>query len=247
MASLALMMLAALARPPAWDFELGPLVVREDGLHVEPRLELGANVGNIRVHAGLEDVRDGLSLSAGAEVRQKFTASAASLDELFSKLEAQDGLADDALNPIVHSLANISRAVFHLAGVNILDSRGFESVHGEVVVKSGVGFGSKAAFGWADAEGFHMLGAGGEVMTGLGVGLSIFMGIRSRHDGVAPDLKVIVTASNIGIKLKMRRALRAHLTQDGQVGMRAGALVAAADARGEPPSTTVSLRTRRGG
>ena len=92
-----------------------------------------------------------------------------------------------------------------------------------------------------------MLGAGGEVMTGLGVGLSIFVGIRSRHDGVAPDLKVIVTASNVGIKLKMRRALRAHLTQDGQVGMRAGALVAAADARGEPPSTTLSLRTRRGG
>ena len=245
MAGLSLM-LAALARPPAWDFEVGPLVARPDGLHVEPRLDLGGRVGNFRVHAGLEDVREGLSLSAGAEVNQKFTASAANLDELFTKLEAQDGLADDVLNPIVHSMSNVSRTVFHLVGTNILDSHGFESVDGEVTLKSGIGVGTKAAFGWADAEGFHMLGAGGHIMTGLGVGLSIFVGIRSRHDGGLPDLKIIIAAPNVALKLKIRRA---RLRRDAMPSLEYPSVLDRAAHGHAPPEplalASPRLRTRR--
>ena len=63
------LVLAALVKP-LWEVDAGPLVVGSNGLHAEPQLDFGAHLGNFRLHAGLEDVRDGLSISAGAEVAQ---------------------------------------------------------------------------------------------------------------------------------------------------------------------------------
>lgn len=206
------LLLVTLTRPLPWDVELGPLVVTAGGLHLEPRLEIGGRVGHVRAKAGFGDLRNGVSFGVGANVEETFTTTAANLTGLVSNLRAQNRLSDKLLIPMVNVLGTVSREVVRLVHVNISEPDEIERVDGELVIKSGIGTSSAAAFGWSDTEGYHMIGAGGQVMSALGVGFSLFVGMRGKD-----SVKVVIIMPNIGLKLKLHRRWPNHDKSDSVV------------------------------
>lgn len=175
-----------------WGIDLGPISIGSSGVGVKPQFKLGGNVGNFSAGGGIGDVRDGLSLEAGAEVKQTFNASGNSLAQFFQNLKAKDGLADDVINPVIREMNKIISEVIRMIGIDIRTGH----ISGDMSVQSGVGVGGAAAFGWQDSEGYNMAGAGGKVAAGVSLSVSIFAGVKQGNKA-----KVIITGANFGIKM----------------------------------------------
>lgn len=190
------------ATSDSWGVDLGPLSVGTDGVNVRPALLLGVHKGNMDVHAGVSDLRGGEGLKVGAsmDVKQTFKATGSSLTDFLVSLRAEDeSRLADLLNPILAHIDSVVAAVLKRTGVDV---SGPARVEGTLQVKVGVGAGAAVALGWRDAEGYRMVGAGGDVAALVSLGASVFAGVK---DVRRPrDVKLQIGGSNFEMKIKIK-------------------------------------------
>ena len=142
-----------------WNVNFGPLTIGDKGVDVRPKMDFGIEYGNFSINAGVGDVRDSLSLGVDANVNQRFRASGWGLKEFLHNLKAQDGIADEYINPLLEESNKIVAEVLRLIDMDIRGAH----IDGVMKVESGIGIHGSASLGWQDTEGYHMVGAGGKV------------------------------------------------------------------------------------
>jgi hypothetical protein len=142
-----------------WNVNVGPLAISDKGVNVRPKMDLGVSYGNFSCNAGVGDVRDSLSFGVDANVNQQFHASGIGLKQFLANLKAQDGIADDFINPLIQQSNKIVAEVLRLIGMDIRGAH----IDGVMKLETGFGFHGSASLGWRDTDGYHMVGAGGKV------------------------------------------------------------------------------------
>lgn len=142
-----------------WNVNLGPLAISDKGVDVRPKMDIGVAYGNFYCNAGVGDVRDSLSFGLDANVNQQFHASGIGLKQFLANLKAQDGIADDYINPLMQQSNKIVAEVLRLIDMDIRGAH----IDGVMKMETGFGFHGSASLGWRDTEGYHMVGAGGKV------------------------------------------------------------------------------------
>jgi len=210
---------------------LGPLAISDKGVDVRPKMDIGVAYGNFYCNAGVGDVRDSLSFGLDANVNQQFHASGIGLKQFLANLKAQDGIADDYINPLMQQSNKIVAEVLRLIDMDIRGAH----IDGVMKMETGFGFHGSASLGWRDTEGYHMVGAGGKIATGLHLSISLFAGAKSNR-----EIKVIIGAANYGIRMKIRSEFDMR-AEDGKYDR----LVEESDGAGQPASTGGSAGTRR--
>jgi len=180
------------------QLNLGPLSIGTDGIDVKPQFLVGVQAGNFSAKAGLHDVRDGLKVSAGANVKVECHSKGRSIKSLHDNLEC-DTTGFNAALKVAKKLfltGEIFGLVAHILGLQKSDveqsvKRG-DAMRLNVIVSSGVGGGLEVRLGWEDTKGYHMLGAGGSAKAVVHLGANIFAGVHRN----GKSLKVIVGVNN---------------------------------------------------
>jgi hypothetical protein len=67
-----------------WSFDVGPLHMGSEGVGVRPQMKVGYADDNVKLAAGLDDVRDGISGGVMGRVHRKYTAEGNSMKEVRS-------------------------------------------------------------------------------------------------------------------------------------------------------------------
>jgi hypothetical protein len=142
-----------------WNVNFGPLAVSDKGVDMRPKMDFGLAYNNFCANAGVGDVRDSLSFGVDANVHQNFHATGIGLKQFLGNLKAQDGIADDLINPLMRHSNRIVAEVLRLINMDIRGAH----IDGVMKLESGFGFHGSASLGWRDTEGYHMVGAGGKV------------------------------------------------------------------------------------
>ena len=65
-----------------WEVDAGPLHLSGNGVSVRPQLKVGYTDSNVNIRAGLEDVRNGVSLALAGEVHRTYEAEGSGLKEV---------------------------------------------------------------------------------------------------------------------------------------------------------------------
>lgn len=106
------------------------------------------------------------------------------------KSEADIRVLDDIISAVPKLLSEIMR----VSQVKIADDC---PVHAKMTVKGGVGISGAICLGWANTEGFHMVGVQGSVSVAAGVGGDMLVGTHA----VKPLVKCILGVPNVCIDL----------------------------------------------
>mmetsp|Transcript_93580 Transcript_93580/g.202369 ORF Transcript_93580/g.202369 Transcript_93580/m.202369 type:complete len:259 (+) Transcript_93580:120-896(+) len=190
-----------------WEVNLGPLSFGSKGVELKPQLLVSVDAANFAVEAGIHDVRDGLKVSAGAEVRVTAKAEGASIPELHKNIKCETPGFREALEKSKDIMdfggSKASAACKQIAKMlGIPEARLQKIMDGKttgggpmklgVKVATGVGAGAEVRLGWEDTQGYHMVGVGGEAKAAVNVGANLFAG--KHKDGTS--IKVIVGVGN---------------------------------------------------
>ena len=170
-----------------WQLDIGPLAIGSEGVAIQPKFNVGYSDETVRAGVGVGDVRNGLSLNAGADVRQTFEGRGNSLSSFLRNLKAEG--AGAVLNPVIDQVSWIVSKVMNLTGIDISTGK----VRGSVSIEAGVGVSGKLCLGWQDTEGYNMVGAGGEVAAAAELGFAVFAGTKGQ------SVKLIISVSNATI------------------------------------------------
>jgi hypothetical protein len=193
----------------SWSVDVGFFKFGSGGFDIVPQFKVGFQCPNLNISAGVGDVRNGLKVSAGAHANIHFCTVGNSLSELFRSIDCDVKGCKTALRKVKSILMNedtgddIAKKL-GTSGDEVLDMLEAKDEEMKLVVgaSTGIGVSAEAKLGWKDTEGYHMVGAGGEVAAGLDVGFSVFAGIHEDGHGfkIAVDIGTFDFAFEFGVR-----------------------------------------------
>lgn len=153
---------------------------------VSPKWTYGVSGNSFEMTAGLGDLREGIHFGYGASVKSVFTVSGSSLQELLNNAQNKGA---GGMGHHTFRLHLISAAM-QATGIDIK----LLKMEGILAVSDGVGEGYGVALGWANKDGFHMIGFHGKVCGKHGcITVKYFVG---KHK-TARKLRYILAVPNV--------------------------------------------------
>eukprot|EP01083_Nonionella_stella_P119465 357110_1 len=197
--------------------DIGILHRDQSGVHVRPQFKFGIKMANCEALMGISDLQDGLEIGMGASVFTVIRREGSSWVEVVRSLKLKS--KQDVINcpglkqlfQIIQEINKLEAFIFEKTGIN-------PSVDGvyfiiDAKIHTGASVGVKVELGWEDTDGYHMVGACGEIMALISAKVSVFCGYNPTQD----KYKIQVGASNVGLTIVIQDAPK---QQPGQGGNR---------------------------
>ena len=185
---------------------VGPLELSCDGVQLKPKLNFGVQGPAIYAVVGLRDVR-GASIAAEA-FAMVYVGVQSEGDSIGSFLEnARSADALPLLGVLLALLPRVLGAVLDATGIDI--EAASHRVSGLVVLYAGLGVTAGLNLGcWPDADGYYAVGVEGTVASGVGIGVTIRVGVH-RHGRA---MRVTLFAGNVGFDVvcALKHVVAAH-------------------------------------